>query len=113
MLFEGLPHASHGTVKLESGDVTHAYSAMSKLPEERLSGPEPNRTFGGTSRMFRSMPIALRFSLYTCDASTRRRLVPVDVCVSTAFVPPQTMTPSAPSRKPREVRLCRALLTLY
>src|ERR671936_1241749 len=112
MLFEGLPHASHGTVKLESGDVTHAYSAMSKLPEERLSGPSPNRTFGGTSRMFTSMPIALRFSLYTCAESTRRRFVPVVVWVITALVPPQAMMPSPPSRQPCDVRSCRALLKL-
>src|ERR671937_1744097 len=63
MLLDGFLHPSHGTVKLESGDVTQAYSAMSQLPAEVLSGPEPNRTFGGTSRISRSIPIALRFSL--------------------------------------------------
>ena len=63
MLLDGFPQASHGTVKLESGVVTHAYSAMSQFPAELLSGPEPNRTFGGTSRIVRSTPIPFRFSL--------------------------------------------------
>src|SRR6059036_3637943 len=112
MLFDGFPQASHGTTKLESGVVTHAYSAMSQLPAEVLSGPEPNRTFGGTRRIVRSMPTPLRFSLYTWAASTRRRFVPVVVCTSSARLPLQTMIPSLPGRQPWEVRSALALLTL-
>src|SRR5919109_3462156 len=59
MLFDGFRHPSHGTVKLESGEVTHAYSDMSQLPAELLCGPSPHRTFGSTSRMLTSIPICL------------------------------------------------------
>src|SRR5687768_622955 len=112
MLFEGFLQPSQDTVKLESGEVTHAYSAMSQFPAEVLCGPSPNRTFGSTRRMVTSIPIAFRLSLYTCAASTRRRFVPVVVWMISALTPPQTMIPSPPARQPFEVRSCLALATL-
>src|SRR5438105_3806780 len=47
-------HSSHDEKPLGSGDVTHAYSAISQLPALTLLGPVPKSVFASGTRPSRS-----------------------------------------------------------